>query len=64
MADRNIDASASRNPDARPRRTYSPPKIIFSELAHGSTEGPTPIPHKIHGSDPSEMHSDSTIGTS
>ena len=64
MAANESDPMSPHNRDAKSRKPYTAPKIIFSELAHGSTEGPTPVPHKLHGSSPAEAHTDSTIGTS
>jgi hypothetical protein len=66
MAENDFDATAPRNRNGKARKAYAPPKIIFSELTHSSTESPGahPVP-KLHGSSPGDVsHTDSTDATS
>jgi hypothetical protein len=66
MAENDFDATPPRNRSEKPRKTYAPPKIIFSELTHSSTESPSAhTPPKLHGSHPGDVsHTDSTDRTS
>ena len=66
MAEDGHDTTPPRNRNEKTRKPYAPPKIIFSELTHSSTEGPgTPPGFKGHGNHPGDVsHTDSTEATS
>ena len=65
MGEDEFDAMPPRNRNEKTRKPYAPPKIIFSELTHSSTESPGPAPHKLHGAHPGDVsHTDSTDATS
>jgi hypothetical protein len=62
MAENDFDAP--RNRSEKVRKAYAPPRIIFSELTHSSTESPAP-PNKLHGNSAGDVnHTDSTDATS
>jgi hypothetical protein len=66
MDDNDFDAVTSRNRSGKVRKAYAPPKIIFSELTHSSTESPSAAAKpKLHGNSPGDVsHTDSTDATS